>query len=127
MDDFIEINGITYRAILRVCKDIHLKIPICMTVMILEVNDTNDYQNFLTRCCELVAFTINLTKKKDEVIKAQSVYNAQFSSVDTQFNIPTNLKLQKTIEHEIKRSQRYGTSLSLMIIEIDHLKIYLLF
>ncbi len=122
MDDFIEINGITYRAILRVCKDIHLKIPICMTVMILEVNDTNDYQNFLTRCCELVAFTINLTKKKDEVIKAQSVYNAQFSSVDTQFNIPTNLKLQKTIEHEIKRSQRYGTSLSLMIIEIDHLK-----
>ena len=42
--------------------------------------------------------------------------------VDAELNIPSNTKLQNVIEQEIKRSQRYNTELTLMIIEIDHIK-----
>ena len=122
IDDFIEINGIKYRVLIQVYKDIHSKRPMGITAILLDENDENSYDHFLKRVCEQVAFTVNLTKKKEEAIKAQNRYNAQFSSIDKDLNIPSNSKLQEIIEHEIKRSQRYGTSLSLMLIEVDHMK-----
>jgi len=122
IDDIVEIKGIKYRAILQSYKDSHSKRPMGIAVILLEENNDNNYENFLKRVCEQIAFTVNLTKKKEEAIKAQSRYNAQFSSMDTELNIPSNSKLQEMIEHEIKRSQRYGTQLSIMLIEVDHMK-----
>ncbi|HIP31118.1 MAG TPA: GGDEF domain-containing protein [Sulfurospirillum arcachonense] len=122
IDDIVKINGIKYRAILQTYKDSHSKRPMGITVILLEEDNDNNYENFLKRVCEQIAFTVNLTKKKEEAIKAQSRYNAQFSSMDTELGIPSNSKLQEMIEYEIKRSQRYGTQLSIMLIEVDHMK-----
>jgi len=122
IEDVIKINGVKYRAILQSYKNSHSKKPMGVIVVLLEEKDTNNYENFLKMVCEQIEFTISLTKKKEEAIKAQSRYNAQFSSIDTELNILSNSKLQDTIEHEIKRSQRYGTKLSIMLIEVDHMK-----
>ena len=122
INDIIEVKGIKYRAILQSYKDSHSKRPMGIVVILLEENNDNEYENFLKRVCEQIAFTVNLTKKKEEAIKTQGRYNAQFSSMDTELNIPSNSKLQEMIEHEIKRSQRYGTQLSIMLIEVDHMK-----
>jgi diguanylate cyclase (GGDEF)-like protein len=122
IDDTINIKGIKYRAILQAYKDSHSKRPMGIAVILLEENNDSNYENFLKRVCEQIAFTVKLTKSKEEAIKAQSNYNAQFSSMDTELNIPSNSKLQEMIEHEIKRSQRYGTQLSIMLIEVDHMK-----
>ena len=122
MDDMIIINDIKYRVLVQTYKASNTKMPLGVTVLILENNNTNDYLHFIERVCEQIAFTVNLTKKKEAAIEAQSRYNAQFSSMDTELNIPSNLKLQEMIEHEIKRSQRYGTQLSIMLIEVDHMK-----
>jgi len=122
IDDIVNINGIKYRAILQAYKDSHSKKLMGIAVILLKENDDNNYENFLKRVCEQIAFTVNLTKKKEDAIKAQSKYNAQFSSMDAELGIPSNSKLQEMIEHEIKRSQRYGTQLSIMLIEVDHMK-----
>ncbi|MDA7847919.1 GGDEF domain-containing protein [Sulfurospirillum sp.] len=122
IDDIIKINGIKYRAILQSYNDSHSKKMMGVTVIVLKEDDTNNYENFLKKVSEQIAFTINLTKKKEEAIKIQSRYNAQFSSMDTKLGIPSNSKLQEIIAHEINRSQRYGTQLSLMLIEVDHMK-----
>ena len=122
INDIIEINGIKYKAILQGYKDTHSQKLMGVTVLILNEDDTNNYKHFLQRVCEQVAFTVNLKNKKDEAIKAQSKYNAQFSSMDMELNIPSNSKLQEMIIHEIKRLKRYGTELSIMLIEVDHMK-----
>jgi diguanylate cyclase (GGDEF)-like protein len=122
LDDIVDINGIKYRVLIQSYKDSHSKKTMGITVLILSEDDETDYEHFLKRVSEQVSFTISLTKKKEEAIKAQNRYNAQFSSMDTELNIPSNSKLQEMIEHEIKRSQRYGTALSLMLIEVDHMK-----
>ena len=118
----VKINGISYKAILQTYKENNLKIPMGVIVILLEENNKNDYGNFLQKVCEQISFTVNLTKKKEEAIQAQNRYNTQFSSIDKELNIPSNSKLQSMIEHEIKRSQRYGTQLSIMLIEVDHMK-----
>jgi len=120
--DTIKINGKNYIILIQSYKESRLKIQMGVVAIILEENNTNDYSNFLKRVCEQIAFTVNLTKKKEEAIKAQNKYDAQFSSIDTELNIPSNSKIQEMIEHEIKRSQRYGTKLSIMLIEVDHMK-----
>ncbi len=122
INDIIEINGKKYKAILQGYKNTHSKKLMGVTVILVNENDTNNYKHFLQRICEQVAFTINLRNKKDEAIKAQNKYNAQFSSMDIELNIPSNSKLQEVIMHEIKRLQRYGTQLSIMLIEVDHMK-----
>ena len=122
INDIVEINGIKYRAILQAYANGNSKQLMGVTVILLKEDSENKYNNFLKKVCEQVAFTINLTKKKEAAIKAQSRYNAQFSSMDNELGIPSNSKLQEMIEHEIKRSQRYGTQLSLMLIEVDHMK-----
>ncbi len=122
IDNIVKIKGIKYRVILQSYKDNHSKKIIGITVILLEEKNNNDYENFLKRVCEQIEFTVNLTKKKEVVVKEQSKYNAQFSSMDVELNIPSNSKIQEKIEHEIKRSQRYGTKLSIMLIEIDYIK-----
>ena len=122
IDNIVKIKGIKYRAVLQSYKDNHSKKTIGITVILLEEKNNNDYENFLKRVCEQIEFTVNLTKKKEVVVKEQSKYNAQFSPMDVELNIASNSKIQEMIEHEIKRSQRYGTKLSIMLIEIDYIK-----
>jgi len=122
VDDIIIIGSKSYRALVKTYKDKHSGKPLGLMVTILDEENKQDYSNFLSKISEQIAFTITLTKKKNDAIKAQSQYNAQFSSMDMQLNIPNNSKLQEMIEHELKRSQRYGTKLSLMLIEVDHIK-----
>ncbi len=121
-DSFIDIKGATYRVLLQTYKGDYSKKSIGVAVMLLEKSDKSDYKNFLKKVCEQIAFTINLTKKKESAIKAQNSYNAKFMSIDTDLNIVSNSKLQEAIGHEINRSQRYKTELSIMLIEIDHIE-----
>jgi diguanylate cyclase (GGDEF)-like protein len=121
-EDTVKINGINYKVILQTYKENNLKISMGIVVILLEKNDKNDYKNFLKKVCEQVSFTVNLTRKKEEAIQAQNRHNAQFSPIDKELNIPSNSKLQEMIEYEIKRSQRYGTQLSIMLIEVDHMR-----
>jgi len=120
IDKIIEISGVKYRAIIQSYKDSHSKKPLGVTVLLLDKEEKSEYKNFLERVSEQIAFTVNLAKKKDDAIQAHNNYNAQFLSIDTELNISSNSKLQEMIGHEIKRSQRYRTSLSLIIIKIDH-------
>lgn len=122
VDDFVTINGVRYRVIIEAYKSNTLKKSMGIVAIVLDENEKLDYSNFLSKVCEQIAFSINLINKKDEVIKTQNNFNEHFLSIDTQLQIPNNSKLQEMIEHEIKRSQRYHTQLSLIIIEIDHFK-----
>lgn len=117
----ITINNTTYRVIVQIYKN-HSKTSMGIVALVLNKNNNTNYTNFISKVCEQISFTINLTKQREDAIKAQNQYNAQFSSIDPDLNIPNISKLQNMIEHEIKRSQRYGTQLSLIIIQIDHIK-----
>lgn len=118
----ITINNTAYRVIVQIYKTNHSKTSMGIVALVLNKDNNKNYTNFISRVCEQISFTINLTKQREDAIKAQNQYNAQFSSIDPDLNIPNISKLQNMIEHEIKRSQRYGTQLSLIIIQIDHIK-----
>lgn len=122
VDDFINIKGIKYRAIIQAYGQDKLKKALGIVAIITDKDDSDDYSNFLLKVCEQIAFSVQLTKKKDDMIVSQNKFNEEFSVMDTQLQIPNNSKVQEMIEHEIKRSQRYGTSISLMLIEIDHMQ-----
>lgn len=122
IDDIVIINGSSFRVLIKSYKNKKLGKILGLIAIVLDNSNKIDYSNFLSMVSEQIAFTIDLTKKKDDAILAQTKYNEQFSSMDTQLHIPSNSKLQEMIDHEVKRSQRYGTKLSLMLIEIDHLK-----
>ncbi|WP_024955275.1 GGDEF domain-containing protein [Sulfurospirillum arcachonense] len=122
LDEIINIHGIKYRAIIHAYKGSHSTKPLGLFTLLLDENDKKDYTNFVLKTCEQIAFTINLDQKKKETIEAQSKYNTIFSTMDTELHIPNYVKLQEMIEHEMKRSQRYGTELSLILIEIDYMQ-----
>jgi diguanylate cyclase (GGDEF)-like protein len=121
-DDIVIINGKSFKVLVKSYKSKKSNQKLGLVAIVLDSEDNTDYSNFLLMISEQIAFTVELTKKKEEAIKAQNRYNAQFSSIDTQLNIAGTSKLQEMINHEVKRSQRYGTKLSLILIEIDHMK-----
>lgn len=121
-DDTVLINGEPFKVLVKSYKNQKSNQKLGLVAIVLDSEDTTDYSNFLLMISEQIAFTVELTKKKEDAIKAQNRYNAQFSSIDTQLNIAGTSKLQEMINHEVKRSQRYGTKLSLILIEIDHMK-----
>jgi len=120
IDDVIQINGNSFRIVLKLFKDGNTILGVIVTI--LDESNEIDYTNFLSKVSEQIGFTVNLTNKKDNAIKSQNAYNAKFLSIDPQLNIPSSSKLQNMISHEVKRVQRYGTKLSLMLIEIDHME-----
>lgn len=122
IDSIVDINGTQYRSIASTYKESHSKKNIGVFCVILSQNDENNYTQFITTISEQISFTINFDKKKKDAFKAQNIFNEKFSLTDKELDIPTNAKLQQLIEREVQRSQRYGSELSLMIIEIDYLK-----
>lgn len=69
-----------------------------------------------------IAFAINITHKKDDVMQANVRFYQQHNEVDNDLGIYTNTKIQKVLEHEIRRHNRYHTSLSIILFEIDHFR-----
>ena len=119
IEDIVKINGTMYRAILQSCKEAPSRRAMGIMVTLLEKNSANNHKSFLTKVGEQTALTINLARKKDEAVDRQ---NTQLTSIDNELNIYSNSKLQETIEHEIKRSQRYATHLTIILISIDYMK-----
>ena len=122
VDSAIKINNISYRVLLHPYKDSYSTKHIGIVAMIMKKENSSNYDNFLKKVCELISFAANLAKRKEGAIEAQNLHNDQLLSVDRQLNIPSYTRVQDRIELEIKRSQRYKTNLSIMLIQIDHIK-----
>lgn len=122
IDNIVEIDTFDYRVLVQTYRDEKSQKAMGVLVLVFDPSNTKEYSKFLNKIAEQIAFTVNLTKKKDDAMRSQAQYNAEFSALDPILNIPAISRVQRFIEHEIKRSQRYGTQLSLMIIEVDHMK-----
>jgi len=122
IDSTASIGSSNYRIVIQPYKDSMLKNQIGIMAIVLNVNDKREYQKFLEKVCEQLSFTISFSNKKKELLSAQKRHHDQFTSIDTELNIASNFKIQDTIEYEIRMAQRYGSSLSLMIIGIDEMR-----
>ena len=69
-----------------------------------------------------IAFAVNITYKKDAILEANVQFYQQNNEIDNDLGIYTNTKLQKVLEHEIRRHKRYHTPLSILLFEIDHFR-----
>lgn len=120
MDTQIVLKGISYRAITHLFLEKRTKKPIGLLGFILDKHDSHNYTHLMEQLANQIAFNIDLDKRKNEVIQSQNLYAEQLSSYDKQLNISNISKVQEFIEHETKRSTRYHTQLTLILISIDH-------
>jgi diguanylate cyclase (GGDEF)-like protein len=100
----------------------NVKQHIGLVGIITNKEDRNDYKNFIEMLSDEIAFIVNLAKKRAELVESQERFKSQFSPMDPDLKIYNNAKLQEILEHERKRADRYGTLLSLIILEIDHIQ-----
>jgi diguanylate cyclase (GGDEF)-like protein len=122
IDKNIKINNKEYRVILHAFKMKNVKQHIGLVGIITNKEDRNDYKNFIEMLSDEIAFIVNLAKKRAELVESQERFKSQFSPMDPDLKIYNNAKLQEILEHERKRADRYGTLLSLIILEIDHIQ-----
>jgi len=120
-EDIISINNIQYRVIVHLYKD-SINKPIGIFCAFINPSDTTDYNQFISKICNKIAYTIKFIKKKEVTFKAQNIFNDKFALNDKELGIPTNIKLQDLLAKEIARAGRYGSKLSWIIIEVDYLK-----
>ena len=121
-DKEVEIKGKKCRVILHSLKLKNSKSHMGLVGIITAIEDKNEYKNFIDMLSDAIAFIINLTKKRAQLIESQEKFKSQFAPIDPDLKIPNSAKIQEILEHERKRANRYGTDLSLMVIEIDHIK-----
>lgn len=76
----------------------------------------NNYAHHTKSLSSLIAFSLFLHQRK----VASEEFQKQLLQKDADLNIPTNTVLQTIIQQEYNSFLRYGTNLSLIIIEIDY-------
>ena len=118
----IKISEQTYRVILSSFRLKNSKKHMGFIGFIIDKNDKDDYKNFLSMLGDQIAFIMNLTQKRIELVESQEKFKSQFSPIDPDLKIFNSSKLGEILESERKRAKRYGTALSLILIEIDHMK-----
>lgn len=79
-------------------------------------NTQNNYAHLTKSISSLIAFSLFFHQRK----VASEEFQKQLLQKDIDLNIPTNTVLQTIIQQEYDRFLRYGTNLSLIIIEIDY-------
>lgn len=77
---------------------------------------------WLNKTIEMLAFTLSLANKKENLLYMSNKSGIDNSSFDKTLGINNYIKLQEHIEHEVKRHKRYHTELTLILLEINMLK-----
>jgi len=120
IEDFLSIDDIKYRVIVHLYRD-NSNQPLGIFCVFLDPSNTNDYNQFISKICNQIVFTIKFIEKKESTFRAQNIFNQKFALIDKDLNIATNAKLQELLVREMSRAERYASNLSLIIIEIDYL------
>lgn len=122
VDASIFLNKKTYRLLAVPYRDSNNKKIIGILCALVDPNDTQDYAHIIATVSDQIGFAVSFAKKRDDAFRSQNIFTENFGLLDKELNIPTFNKLQERIEHEIKRSQRYGSMLSLILVEVDYLR-----
>jgi len=120
LEDTMSINEKNYRVIAHLYKDKKNE-PLGIFCVFLDPNDEHDYNQFISKICNQIVFTIKFIEKKESTFRAQNIFTEKFALVDRNLNVATNAKLQQLLVREMSRAERYHSNLSLIIIEIDYL------
>lgn len=80
---------------------------------------TQNMKNYLTYISNAIAFSINISYKKDMMLQASMDYYKKYNEIDEKLNIFNKNKLTKTISAESERFKRYFIPLSVLAFSID--------